>query len=55
MINDLENDPEYLRTLLRITRERLANALFTVTELEAVVAIAQKPANLDEASNKKED
>jgi BMFP domain-containing protein YqiC len=42
MEDTLQNDPEYLKTVLFVTREKLANAIFTVTELEARIAMEQQ-------------
>lgn len=56
MNTELQNDPEYLRSLLLVTRERLANALFTITELETLVAIERsKAANQNAATENSED
>jgi hypothetical protein len=58
MNNEIQNDPEYLRNLVLVTRERLANALVTITELEALVTFERQRAIKAEqqaAELKKED
>lgn len=56
---ELQNDPEYLKALLLVTRERLANSLFTITELEAMItmerskSLAQSKAE-DSSADKKQ-
>jgi hypothetical protein len=42
MENELQNDAEYLKTVLLITRDKLSNAIFSVTELEAMLLLEQQ-------------